>query len=146
MKINLDFIYPIGSIYETTSVIHPNVSLGGKWELYGAGRVTVCIDENDSDNQFATIGETGGSKYLQGHKHSTSWSVTGTGGKGQGYDGMPFYRAGNLTNDSQLMWTGYRGGVSDSSGMKDLSNNQISVGNSGNLQPYIVVYRYRRIA
>jgi len=31
MKINLDFIYPIGALYITTSTISPEVSFGGKW-------------------------------------------------------------------------------------------------------------------
>lgn len=32
MKINLDFIYPIGALYITTSTVSPEVSFGGKWE------------------------------------------------------------------------------------------------------------------
>ncbi len=32
MKINLDFIYPIGSLYLTTNTISPSVLFGGTWE------------------------------------------------------------------------------------------------------------------
>jgi hypothetical protein len=32
MKINLDFIYPIGSLYLTTNTINPSVLFGGTWE------------------------------------------------------------------------------------------------------------------
>lgn len=32
MKINLDFIYPIGSLYLTTNAISPSVLFGGTWE------------------------------------------------------------------------------------------------------------------
>lgn len=141
----LDFIYPVGSYYETSDTsFNPNTAWGGTWLEDTKGRVTVAIDSEDTD--FDTINETGGSKYLQGHKHATSWSVAGTGNKGQGYDGMPFYRAGNTTADSELMWTGYRPGTSDASGIKDLDNKQINVGNSGNLQPYVVVKRWHRTA
>lgn len=136
MKINLDFIYPIGSIYETTSVIHPNVSLGGEWELYGAGRVTVCIDENDSDNQFATIGETGGSKYLQDHTHRKRLIWREYKNLTYGLKNSIFY-SGNQAGSVEGTDVDC-GNVDITSGMK--------VGNSGNLQPYIVVYRYRRIA
>lgn len=31
MKINLDFIYPIGSLYLTTSIVSPSVLFGGTW-------------------------------------------------------------------------------------------------------------------
>lgn len=101
------------------------------------GKVIVGVDSQDTD--FDTLGETGGSKYMQGHKHSAVWSVTGTGNKGQAYDNMAFVRAGNQTADSQLMWTGYRSGSGTQNGIKDLSDNQIEVGDSGNLQPYTVV-------
>lgn len=99
------------------------------------GRVPVGIDS--SDTTFDTLGETGGSKYLQAHKHMTSWSVTTTGAKGNNYDGMPFVRAGGTTADSQLMWTGTVTG--NYRHMKDWNNNDILEGNSGNLQPYIVL-------
>lgn len=99
------------------------------------GKVVVGVDSQDND--FDTLGNTGGSKYLQGHNHSVMWSVEGTGSKGQAYQNMAFVRAGNQTTDSQLMWTGYRN-VS-SYGIHDLSGNQIEVGTSGNLQPYTVV-------
>lgn len=128
MNINLDFIYPIGTIYETTSTVHPNISLGGTWELYGAGRVTVCRDS--SQDEFNTIGKTGGSKYLQEHEHAKTMKWA-TAAYVYGYtDAFQFsgeYKSGSFTE--------YSGNVSG-----------VTTGNSGNLQPYIVVYRYRRVA
>ena len=118
MKMNLDFIYPVRSIYETTSMVHPNILFGGTWELYGAGRVTVCRDESQSE--FATIGKTGGSKYMQAHSHS--------------YGGWIDWYAKGGTNG--IIGTGTSAGSTSTEGQ----------GNAGNLQPYIVVYRYRRIA
>lgn len=118
MKINLDFIYPIGSIYETTSTVHPDILFGGTWELYGAGRVTVCRDESQSE--FADIGQTGGSKYMQAHSHR--------------YGGwIDWYAKGGTQG---IIGVGTSAGSTSTEGQ----------GNSGNLQPYIVVYRYRRIA
>lgn len=144
MIINTDLIYPIGSIYLSMNATNPSKFFGGTWIQISQGRCLVGVDTSDSE--FVTAGLTGGSKYLQGHKHSTSWSVTGTGNKGQSYDGMPFVRAGNLTNDSQLMWTGYRSGTGSQSGIQDLSGNQINVGTSGNLQPYLTCYIWQRTA
>ncbi|MBP3631079.1 MAG: hypothetical protein J6J23_06320 [Clostridia bacterium] len=111
MIINTDLIYPIGSIYLSMNATNPSKFFGGTWIQISQGRCLVGVDTSDSE--FATAGLTGGSKYLQGHKHSTSWSVTGTG---------------------------------KSNGIQDLSGNQINVGTSGNLQPYLTCYIWQRTA
>lgn len=132
--INLDFVYPIGSIYETTSTVHPNVSLGGTWELYGSGMVTVCRDTNQSE--FDTIGKTGGSKYMQQHTHFIRVEARPYADKAYGVDAGHF--SGQYENPSeQGKWT-----IPRNSGYV----NDVTTGDSGNLQPYIVVYRYRRTA
>lgn len=131
MMINLDFIYPIGTIYETTSTVHPNISLGGTWELYGSGRVTVCVDTNQSE--FDTIDKTGGNKYIQNHEHSISIQTRKYSDLTYGLDATFF--AGEPSGQGQYYITRNSGKVSD-----------VTTGNSGNLQPYIVVYRYRRVA
>lgn len=87
------------------------------------GKVPVGIDSSDTD--FDTLGETGGSKYLQEHKHNSMYSVTTTGAKGNNYGGIPFVRAGGTTTDSSLMET--------------YAVKNITTGNSGNLQPFIVL-------
>ena len=76
------------------------------------GRVPVGRDSTQTE--FDTIGETGGSKYLQEHKHSIYWGAT-TGG----------------TGDSVMMGANRIGATSD-----QVTN--AGTGNSGNLQPYIV--------
>lgn len=124
MKINLDFIYPVGSIYETTSTIHPNILFGGTWELYGAGRVTVCRDESQSE--FSTIGKTGGSKYMQKHTHNVTIPRQ---------KGSPHFLQGVSATDIYVYMSN-----------GTYTTTEAGTGDSGNLQPYIVVYRYRRIA
>lgn len=53
-------IYPVGSIYETTSsTFDPNVTFGGTWSRI-KGKVLVGVDEDDTD--FATVSKTGGAK------------------------------------------------------------------------------------
>lgn len=59
MQINVDLIYPIGSIYMTTSTVSPAVLFGGTWERI-KGRCIVGVDENDTD--FGTASKTGGEK------------------------------------------------------------------------------------
>ena len=132
MMINLDFIYPIGTIYETTSTVHPDILFGGTWELYGAGRVTVCRDTNQSE--FDTIGKTGGSKYLQQHKHS--WGAD----NGRAFVGAYGWTAVQLGSGTSFP------SCDDTRTITGGVHSDVTTGNSGNLQPYIVVYRYRRVA
>jgi hypothetical protein len=141
----LDFFYPVGTIYETTSTdldttTKMNAHFGGTWEFYGAGRVLVA---KSSDTEFDTIGKTGGEKThtltvaeMPSHNHS----VSGT------YTDNPFYV--KYQND-----TTYYGYYDDTNGglgkYLSVANSVASQGGGGahnNLQPYIVVYRYRRTA
>lgn len=136
----LDYIHPIGSIFEWedsgiesgspnfSTVAHVESYFGGKWERYGEGRVTVCQLANDAD--FTIVGSIGGEKIhtltideLPRHSHQTAintnkvYSAT-SGGHTFGVD------------NEGISPTGNTGGGQP----------------HNNLQPYIVVYRYRRTA
>lgn len=129
--------YPVGTIIETTSEVSPAQLYGGTWEEFGKGKVLVGRDTSDSD--FNTILKTGGEKQhklseneMPGHNHDTLYS-------NQTYSQLHSGDILNLpnyvthTNNVQsygYVTSGYRGG------------NQPH----NNLQPYIVVYRWRRIA
>lgn len=135
MKINpkllLDVIYPVGSYYETSDTnFNPNNAWGGTWQEDTKGRVLVAYDSGDTS--FDNVGETGGSKYLQKHKHTeidwladTSYPLSLNTGDIQGYA---------ITNWSSGVGTGRIG------------TNEAGTGESGNLQPYIVVKRWHRTA
>jgi microcystin-dependent protein len=130
MITNIDFIYPIGSIYMTISNISPEVSLGGKWERI-KGKCIIGVDEDDSD--FVKSGLTGGEKTHQltleempSHTHkynafnkniSTTDVVSGSG----------IVSRENPYTDNTY---GANGG--------DKAHN--------NLQPYYTAYIYRRVA
>lgn len=77
------------------------------------GRVAVGQDTNDSD--FNSIGETGGSKELQKHTHSTSFS------------------------NEWLESGGTQVANVNGSGSGNAQTSETGTGNSGNLQPYQVV-------
>jgi hypothetical protein len=131
----LDWFYPVGTIYETTSsdldtVEKVNAHFGGTWEFYGAGRVLVA---KSADTEFDTIGKTGGEKThtltvaeMPNHSHTFA-SI----GKSIAWEAPNF--AINYQYTSQTPVTSY----TDTKGSGTAHNN---------LQPYITVYRYRRIS
>jgi hypothetical protein len=81
------------------------------------GRVVVAPDENQEE--FATLGQTGGSKYMQEHDHYI---------KDAGYDGGS---SGDVLNfhSKQVQVSSY------------MKTGKTGTGDSGNLQPYIVLYK-----
>jgi len=131
----LGVFYPVGSIYETTSsnldtVDKMNAYFGGTWEVFGAGRVLVA---KSADTEFDTIGETGGAKThtltiaeMPSHSHTIpSIGKTET------------WEAPNFAVDYQYTSKATVSAYTNSAGGGGAHNN---------LQPYIVVFRYRRTA
>lgn len=123
MNINVDLIYPIGSIYMTTSTVSPAVLFGGTWERI-KGRCIVGVDENDTD--FNIVSKTGGSKYLQKHSHS--------------FVRAPLYAAEWSSAQDVLAQNTSTGPAIAA------TTNNAGTGDSGNLQPYITCYMWKRVA
>lgn len=132
----LDFIYPIGSYYETSDTsFDPNVSWGGTWLEDSKGLVTVALDSDDID--FDTINETGGSKNLQAHNHLVVKGGNGTETLSQN-NTIALY---SVNSDLQ-----YSLRALSSQEATDGKTSTTGTGDSGNLQPYIVVKRWHRTA
>ena len=70
----LNKIYPVGTIYTSTTSTNPSSFLGGTWEAYGKGQTLVGIDGNQTE--FNTVGKTGGAKSVS---YTPSGSIGSTG-------------------------------------------------------------------
>ena len=126
----LTYVYPVGSIYMSVNNVSPQTFLGGTWQAWGAGKVPVGVDPNDTD--FNTSNKSGGSKtvtltleQIPSHKHP-----------------IPYRTDTNITGGSTGQWTTDPGTSSGSSDSK-----AIAVGGGkahNNLQPYITCYMWRR--
>ena len=127
----LTAVYPVGSIYINAAVAtNPATLLGfGTWVAFGAGRVMVGINAADSD--FDTVEETGGAKThtltiaeMPSHTHTSS----------------------KLGRDSTL--GGYLDQASNNSesSASDILNNTGGGDAHNIMNPYIVVYIWKRTA
>jgi hypothetical protein len=148
----LSAAYPIGSIYtNATNSTNPGTLLGfGTWVAFGAGRVMVGF--NSSDPLFDSAEETGGSKDSvvvshthtatstvtdPGHRHTVTRRAAGDGGQGAITSG---------TQDGQFIADD---AIEISTTGVTVATTVASTGSSGtnaNLQPYITVYLWKRVA
>lgn len=120
----LDMIYPVGSIYMSVNSVNPSTLFGGTWETWGTGRVPVGVDTTQTE--FDTVEKTGGSKKLQEHTHTINAIPVST------------YNSNNYSDGTNNAWVQYTDGFR--------STNSAGTGNSGNLQPYITCYMWKRTA
>lgn len=141
MKINVDMIYPIGSIYMNINLIDPSILFGGTWVriearyLMGAGKPSKnsydgfgqITDGQISGLNFApaTLGEishTLSVLEMPSHDHAARYGDT-AGGDGSGY------RFSNTSGTNRVMIENEGGGQAHN-----------------NLPPTLVVYMWKRTA
>lgn len=128
----IDLVYPVGSIYVSVVATNPGTLFGvGTWVAFGAGKVPVGL--NAAETEFDTVEETGGAKTVSiphthtgpSHQHDLSIVM-------DGYVSLGAYYWSDKAAQ-ELAGTGATGGMS--------ANDPHS-----NLQPYIVVYMWKRTA
>ena len=147
-------LYPVGSIYTNAAVsTNPATLLGfGTWSAFAAGRVLVGLDAGNA--AFDTAQETGGSAdaVVVSHSHSASSSVTDPGhshtltnGTNVLRDGSPRNRADGSSRDINIATLSIDSATTGISVSTTVSSTGSSATNA-NLQPYIVVYMWRRTA
>ena len=149
----LDDIYPVGSLYITTQLSTASQVAqrlgGGTWQSYGAGRTLVGVgtgtDSNSLKQSFA-VNATGG-EYR--HTLTTAEMPSHTHSMAKGGDVLV---VNSSTSHSSMQYNrGYyyydNGGWF--SNMNKNTSQIAAAGGSGahnNLQPYVVVYMWRRTA
>ncbi len=81
--INVDLLYPVGSIYLSIKSKNPSEIFGGVWEEIAKGRTLVGVDENDTD--FSSAEKLGGEKKhtltineMPSHQHELSLANYGS--------------------------------------------------------------------
>lgn len=138
---NGDIFYPrpyyrIGDILESTNPNNPATDgYIGTWELYGKGRVMVCVDEADKD--FNTVGKTTGEK-----KHTLT------------IEEMPahthtlVYFGNNRPINLNAGGSAYHVNFDQTGSDAEQVGGRSTGGSQSHsiVQPSIVVYRWRRIA
>lgn len=154
--------YLVGSILEFDREMDMSSIYGGTWELFGIGRQTICIDPDDSD--FNEVLKTGGSKtHTQTTDEMPSHAHTGKTGaakvlsdilrivKGE-YDTVD-NKAGNHAPATPHKNVTFYDVPKDSAGIPggnhyhNVTTNDAGKGDPMDiLNPYIVVYRYHKIA
>jgi hypothetical protein len=153
--IALSAIYPVGSIYTSTSATNPTSTFGfGVWAAFGAGRVMIGVGTGGGATYAG--GATGGSKDAITVAHTHSFSATsgpmsanashshtttnsyyspdaaaGTFSRG----GSANFTSNNAVNSANIAHTHDVSGTTGSTG---------SSGTDANLQPYIAVYMWER--
>ena len=132
-------IYPVGSIYINAGVsTSPATLMGfGTWVRFGEGKV--LVSQSSSETEFNALGETGGSKThtltvgeLPAHSHSIAT---------QYYPQIEYY------GGAEVNVLAFRNNTSPDGADATTASATTGSGTAHNiLQPYIVVYMWRRTA
>ena len=139
-------VYPIGSIYISVASTAPGTLFGfGTWTAFGAGKVMVGIDSEDED--FDTAEETGGAKThtlttteMPAHTHK----LYANNEAPSVHNNTPNSNSPDFASNEGRMTYAYWG---SSSSKKFTAIETVGGGGAhNNLQPYIVVYMWKRTA
>lgn len=167
--VTMDEVWPVGSVFIAVVSTNPATLLGvGTWAAFGAGRVLVGLDSGDTD--FDTVEETGGAKTvtltaaqsgLPQHTHTQTAHNHGITDNGhthllQRYPTTTGASSG-FTADTSMSGTPTDTTLSVKSATTGISVNNATAVNQdagptnaaqshSNVQPYIVVYMWKRTA
>ena len=147
--------HPVGSIYESTDSTSPADLFGGTWEAMDPGRVLVSAGTASTGTVY-NAGDKGGEEKHQltesengPHEHEATCSNSGL--HHHVVYGSDDHNSGGESLDTQSNGKG-QPEISYKSSDEGLHNHTITIGVSGkgtphnNMQPFEVVYRWKRTA
>ena len=133
----IDYTYPVGSIFQSTSQTNPSEYFGGTWEAFAPGRVLIGAGQgNDGTTSMSFAASSSGGKYKeiltidQIPNHSHEQVVVAD------------------THNNTGLRSDYNNDVQNGGSFpQGINTNTTGGGQShNNIQPYIVCYRWRRTA
>lgn len=135
-------MYPVGSVYITYNNVNPGTFLGGTWERFGQGRTLVGEGTgNDGSTSMSFTPNSSDGKYKNTHYHVTSfgWDMNAF------YAGKPDGAKNGDYNRTSVISNGYiiNAGSSQTSQSRLNWTDDRTI---SNVQPYIVVFFWRRTA
>ena len=135
-------MYPVGSVYITYNNVNPGTFLGGTWERFGQGRTLVGEGTgNDGSTSMSFTPNSSDGKYKSTHYHVTSfgWDMNAF------YAGKPDGAKNGDYNRTSVIPNGYiiNAGSSQTSQSRLNWTDDRTI---SNVQPYIVVFFWRRTA
>lgn len=140
-------MYPVGSVYITYNNVNPGTFLGGTWERFGQGRTLVGEGTgNDGSTSMSFTANASGGSYSHSHiygvkvndYYSGNANIRVRKSDGSWQDGVKdgteyaFFNNSNQAGNKKLNTMTYK-----------IESN---TSNSSAMQPYIVVYFWRRTA
>lgn len=138
----LSKIYPVGAVYITYNNNNPGKFLGGTWVRFGEGRTLIGEGTgNDGSTSMSFTANSTDGKYKNTHYHVTSFGWDGD----YFYAGRPDGAVNNAYDRTSVIPNGY--GIQTSSFIsRQVRLNWTDNRTIDNVQPYIVVYFWRRTA
>lgn len=135
-------MYPVGSVYITYNNVNPGTFLGGTWVRFGEGRTLVGEGTgNDGSTSMSFTPNSSDGKYKNTHYHVTSfgWDMNAF------YAGKPDGAKNGDYNRTSVIPNGYiiNAGSSQTSQSRLNWTDDRTI---SNVQPYIVVFFWRRTA
>ena len=146
----LDSIYPVGAIYTAITSGSPETVFGGTWVSFGQGRVLVGHDDATEPDTDFVASSTDGSSVLVGGAKTTDVAVSttvprdGWGNEQSGNSMAEPNTAGRLiTGDGSTESGETMESLAHASGDRTFTSATSAV---STLQPYVVVYMWKRTA
>jgi len=142
-------IYPVGSVFTSVVSTNPATLLAGMsgttWVSFGAGRTLIGLDSGDAD--FNSVEETGGAKTNTNTTGSTSLTEAQLPSHTHSMGQQVSFNVS--IDDRQItildpFWSGFGGGSARNTGSKGSGQGHTHSNNIDIVQPYIVVYFWKR--